>query len=369
MNEMVYVLAVQALVFGAISTVLVAQRANVFEWPADRTWPVTSTSFQFVLLYAHVLLLLCCFIAAGRFASFVPVISDSCARSAGRLSTATALAAVYVGVQLAVQTPRPTDCVLCQLLGTSCAKEEKLFWSLSYTAYACVLLPAVALHAGLLVTAAAMCHDGAVAPRRLATANCAWLLLAQTCSTLEHNKQLLPSRCRSSQHIAPDVQHWTIVLACALGACDCTAAVFASKVATGHKSRFAPIAFTAMHLLSLSLPGLLTLEELPIQWTVLLVHTVAGAVLVVLDLADVWLRYFANHKLEDDEEPAEEPMVSGTLGYAGQAEPLTGGMTGGMTAGRNAAFEVEPARRRRFLLAYNDKSRWPAAPHVSKKKI
>ena len=103
MNEMVYVLAVQALVFGAISTVLVAQRANVFEWPADRTWPVTSTSFQFVLLYAHVLLLLCCFIAAGRFASFVPVMRDSCARSAGRLSTATALAAVYVGVQLAVQ--------------------------------------------------------------------------------------------------------------------------------------------------------------------------------------------------------------------------------------------------------------------------
>ena len=367
MNEMVYVLAVQALVFGAISTVLVAQRANVFEWPADRTWPVTSTSFQFVLLYAHVLLLLCCFIAAGRFASFVPVIRDSCARSAGRLSTATALAAVYVGVQLAVQTPRPTDCVLCQLLGTSCAKEEKLFWSLSYTAYACVLLPAVALHAGLLVTAAAMCHDGAVAPRRLATANCAWLLLAQTCSTLEHNKQLLPSRCRSSQHI--DVQDWTIELACALGACDCTAAVFASKVATGHKSRFAPIAFTAMQLLSLALPGLLTLEESPIQWTVLLVHTAAGAVLLVLDLADVWLRYFANHKLEDDEEPAEEPMVSGTLGYAEQAEPLAGGMTGGMTAGRNAAFEVEPARRRRFLLAYNDKSRWPAAPHVSKKKI
>ena len=103
MNEMVYVLAVQALVFGAISTVLVAQRANVFEWPADCTWPVTSTSFQFVLLYAHVLLLLCCFIADGRFTSFVPVMRDSCARSAGRLSTATALAAVYVRVQLAVQ--------------------------------------------------------------------------------------------------------------------------------------------------------------------------------------------------------------------------------------------------------------------------
>ena len=33
---------------------------------------------------------------------------------------------------------------------------------------------------GLLVTGAGMCHDGSVAPQRLTTANCVWLLLAQS---------------------------------------------------------------------------------------------------------------------------------------------------------------------------------------------
>ena len=372
MHEIVYVLAVQALVFGAISTVLVAQRTNVFEWPADRTWPVTSTCFQVVLLYAHVLVLLCCFIAAGGFASFVPVIADSCARSAGRLSTAIALATAYVGLMLAVQNPKPTDCVLCQLLGTSCASKEKLFWSMSYTAYACVLLPAVALYAGLLLTASGMCHDDGAAPRRLATANCAWLLFVQTNLTLEHNKHLLPSRCLNSKHLEdpPGMQDWAIVLGCLLCACDCTAAVFASKVVTGHKSRFAPMAFTGIHLLSLSLPGLLSMDKrAPIQWKVLLAHTVAAAVLVVLDLADVWLGYFDNNKIHDEDmaaEPAVEPRVParpsqqtaiGPRGAAFSVEPA------------NAAFSVEPARRRRFLLAFNDKSRWAAAPVASKKTI
>ena len=37
MNELVYVLAVEALVFGALCTVVLAQRLDVFHWPADRT--------------------------------------------------------------------------------------------------------------------------------------------------------------------------------------------------------------------------------------------------------------------------------------------------------------------------------------------
>lgn len=36
MNERVYVLAVEALVFGALCTVVLAQRLDVFHWPADR---------------------------------------------------------------------------------------------------------------------------------------------------------------------------------------------------------------------------------------------------------------------------------------------------------------------------------------------
>ena len=65
MNELVYVLAVEALVFGALCTMLLAQRLDVFHWPAEHTWPVLASTLQGLLLYAHVLGLICCFVAAG----------------------------------------------------------------------------------------------------------------------------------------------------------------------------------------------------------------------------------------------------------------------------------------------------------------
>jgi hypothetical protein len=55
MNELVYVLAVEALVFGALCTVVLAQRLDVLHWPADRTWPVLASAVQVLLLNAHYL--------------------------------------------------------------------------------------------------------------------------------------------------------------------------------------------------------------------------------------------------------------------------------------------------------------------------
>ena len=129
MNELVYVLAVEALVFDALCTMLLAQRLDVFHWPAERTWPVLASTLQGLLLYAQVLVLICCFVAAGRFASFAADVRDACARSAGRVASAAALGAAYVaGLLAARRGPGSAECVLCQLLGTSCAQPENPFY-------------------------------------------------------------------------------------------------------------------------------------------------------------------------------------------------------------------------------------------------
>ncbi len=137
MNELVYVLAVEALVFGALCTGIVAQRVDVFTWPVDSTWPVLSTSLLTLLLYAQLLVLVCCFVDAGRFASFTPEVRDACARSAGRLVSAAALSVVYVAALLSLRGD-VTECVLCQLLGTSCAERPA---TVSHTSYLAVMKP------------------------------------------------------------------------------------------------------------------------------------------------------------------------------------------------------------------------------------
>ena len=188
MNELVYVLTVEALVFGALCTLLVAQRLDVLAWPVDRTWPVLGSCLQLLLACSAVLLLVCGFLAAGRFAQIAPYVRDAFARSAGRLATVPLLAAIYVGVLLAPfesagAARRP--CVLCQLWGTSCSRPDSLFASWSFGVYLAVLLPATAMQAGLLLSAAAMCKQKErVVTRRLVTANCALLIVLHVNYTL-----------------------------------------------------------------------------------------------------------------------------------------------------------------------------------------
>ena len=52
MNELVYVLCVESVVFAAVSITIVAQRMNVFDWPESSTWPVIGTTIQIILLYS-----------------------------------------------------------------------------------------------------------------------------------------------------------------------------------------------------------------------------------------------------------------------------------------------------------------------------
>lgn len=397
MNELVYVLAVEALVFGALCTLLLAQRLDVFHWPAERTWPVLASTLQGLLLYGHVLVLICCFVAAGRFASFAADVRDACARSAGRVASAAALGAAYVaGLLAARRGPGSAECLLCQLLGTSCAQPETLFLSASYAVFLAVLLPVAALQAGLLVAAAGMCKEPRVVARRLATANCAVLLALQVQGALARNAPRLPKRCAAARAEAPANDSNTPVLVAffVLYVLDAVADFSASRVleeAVEHaqEPRRAALSwpglFTACRVGAIAaLWCLLSLyDDVFLPPAVLLAHTAVALVLASLDLGDVWLQHFANARArrkerleqlkaltlphERDAYAAPRDQRVDIAEVVGKPRPYTS--DGPVAAAelrlqpaRNlrAAFEVEPARRRRFVLAFNGKARWPA---------
>ena len=85
MNELVYVLCVESVVFAAVSITIVAQRLNVFDWPEASTWPVIGTTIQIILLYSLIILLIMCFVHANRFNDFVIETCQACAKTIGRL--------------------------------------------------------------------------------------------------------------------------------------------------------------------------------------------------------------------------------------------------------------------------------------------
>ena len=416
MNELLYVLAVEALVFGALCTVVLAQRLDVFAWPADRSWPVLSSSLQALLLYAHVLVLLCCFLAAGRFASFEMHLRDAFARSAGRVVTAAALGAVSVGVLLlAGETDSGaedflvhgagTDCVLCQLLGTSCAQPAPLFWSASYAAFLAVLLPVAVLQAGLILKAAAMCKELRVAPRRLATANCALLIVTQVVESLTDNKTHLPAHCLESPNtlnleplktvhaavwisltaifvldVFADVSA-SIVFACQVSENVAEELKLADLGRQRIKSTVSAAAFTAAHL------GTIFLFWLPVPqqknvvflgvaadlasrraWWTAGAHTALAVVLAGLDIADVCLQHRANVKHLKLETEKNRRRLLASLQHAEvqvldpSATPKQPGIK------EHAPFQVDPARRR-FMLTFGNKARWmPKLPQHADKK-
>lgn len=369
MNELVYVLTVEAVVFGALSSALATQRLS-FEEAGHSALPVFASSWQLLLWYAQALQILCCFLAAGRFASLAPEVRDACARSVGRLCTAAALSAVYVGLLLAWRdrAGAPVSCLLCQLWGTTCARPDTLFWSWSYSAYLALLLPLAALQTGLLVTAAAMCKNAErVAPRRLTTANCALLLAMHVKYSLQHNAPLLPAGCASGVRpagarplgLSPRLASFTLVL-CALDICTdiCADLVAAPSLRRARQ----PWNFTVLRVLSLvtvfMFSTLYDRESLPLP--VLLIHMALAAGLSVLYLLDVWLSFFAKRKAA---QPPRQARESHDDAVVLPVEPVAKLRTSSF------AFEVEPARRRRFVLAFNNKARWPPAPAPEKKSM
>lgn len=370
MNELVYVLAVEALIFGMICIVVVAQRVDVFNWPSNQTWPVLSTSLQILLVDAHALLIICCFISAGSFFSLASELRDACARSSGRLATATLLAAAYVTVLLALRGDF-SDCVLCQLLDTTCTEPvSSLFGlgiALSHTAYLALLVPVAVFQTLLIVVASGLSKEHRVVPRRTCTCNCALLLAMQVQTALEHNASRLPQRCLKSgvSAVTHDSQH-VIILLLVFSALDTTADILAYVVQKRGGFQLS-VLFAACRAASLVAPWGLhpLLYNGILPWKLLVGHSALSLVLALLDFGDVWLAHYkaknvATLAVRSDLQQTQAPTTA-PLPKIVQQAASAGAVTKQLTA-----FEVEPNRRRRFVLAFNNKARWPS--HQTLKK-
>jgi len=94
-------------------------------------------------------------------------------------------------------------------------------------------------------------------------------------------------------------------------------------------------------------------------------------VLASLDLGDVWLEHFttvcARRKhleqllLLQQGLPEQRVEIARVVGMPRAAGSVTAAdLRVPPTRSTRAAFELEPARRRRFVLAFNGRARWPA---------
>lgn len=391
MGELVYVLTVEALVLGLCCAVLVAQRLNVFEWPPGRTWPVFAASVQGVLFYAQALLMLSGFIAAGALKHVASDIKEACARCAGRLCTVAFLAVVFVSALVATYQRVLWPCLLCQLWATSCEQPGHVLWSWSYSVYLAVLLPVLALQAGLQVTAAGMHHKGLrLCPHRHITASCAFLL---TCNVDYTFKRNLDSGCQkaclvngTSAWNATSARNPTgtpagndhfvtsadcLVLAISL----CGADIIAdTALAISVSVRGQRVLWTVVYTVAVAAHPLIVVlfdqisydgDSGILPWPLMLAHTVLMAILCMLDIVDVWQAYAVRKHADPEHESAdghvEIPQAEIAPADFSQANAAKD-QQAQMSQMTSPAFEVTPARRKRFVLAFTSKSRWPAQP-------
>ena len=371
MHELVYVLTVEALIFGLLGVVLVAQRFNVFQWPLGETWPVFASCVMFVLAYAQVLLMLCCSIAVAGLGALSLGVMDACARSAGRLASTAVVSVIYVAGLLLIykQTePQTAGCYLNQLWGTSCS--GAVLWS--YGVYLAVLLPVWALVAGLQVTSASMCKDVKKAARkRLLCVNCAYLIVYNVNSTLHKNGACLLActsvktpRPLSESKLELDRDLLFFVMALFVG----------DVIVEGlmqHRTLLTAGFASVVRCLQLgAVPVFNQYSVKPLPWQLLAAHLSLGGLLCLLDVLEVLVPYVTAHDAAATA-AATAAAAEETANKAREEEDAvlaleTRGKRQAAAIGgkQNKPFEVDSGSRRKFMLTFTGKTRWPTMLNV-----
>jgi hypothetical protein len=402
MHELVYVLTVESFVFGLLGVLLVAQRWDVFQWPEGRAWPVFSTCLVVIFGYSQILLALCCGIAIGRFGALTHSLMDACARSAGRLVTSAVLTVCYVAALLIIshrtqlqgqQAGQSMQCMLMQLCGTSCAPGSASLFSFSIfegTAqhvYFAVLLPVWALVAALLVTAAGMCKDEQRSSRgRLLCINIAYLLAYHVNYMLRMNV-----RCQQACSGAV-VTHPTELIICKealfLAGALCVSDIFAETVLVRHtilrlhagrgRGKLPNIEkYMIMRISGVFVFGILRLaqvlavlvfnwlaeSQLQLPWQLMVVHVSLASVLSLLDIVQVVIEY--THAQKVSVELADSKLAAQQIGFKQGSDAVEEAMPLPRSL---KAFEVDPKSRKKFMMTFTGKTRWPAVLNVATAK-
>jgi hypothetical protein len=365
MNEWVYVLTVEALIFGLLSTVLTAQRIDVFTWPKGHTWPVFGTSVLIVLVYSLSLVLICNFIKASRLHSLAEDVSHALARSAGRLVTVTTLWVIFQSVSVYTFDKRDWLLVLCQLWGTTCKNPGAVLWEYSYSVYLSVLLPLLAWFGGLQVVVCGKLASEKLtiktSTRRITNINILSILLIMSAYTIEENFSVA---CKDECPVGPDnltifdqqpgakrVMSLRVLLIALCFLCtDVITGVLAAFAYDGH-SKTIPGLLVIIHMVQISaLPFIVKVLGVTLPETIMWVVFGLSCALGLMDVCEVCARWFNNHSsfrmsrsVSGPEQ--EEDTVNDSI-YA-PVEPTS------------APFAIEKITRKRFQLSLGGKGMWP----------
>jgi hypothetical protein len=391
MNEWVYVLTVEALVFGLLGTVVTAQRMDVFSWPDGETWPVFGTSVLVLLAYALLLLVMCSAMTASRLGALAEDICHAFARSAGRLVTAAALWVCFQSAIVYTYHRRNWPLLLCQLWGTTCKDPGTVLWQYSYSIYLAVLLPLLVWCGGLQIVVSgkfvAQKITAKTSARRVMIMNVLTILVLTATYTIKENFAL---GCKQACPEQDDVSFFdqkpgaksvmserVLLVALALAGSDLVTGVLAAVV-FDRASVVALLLFILVHLAQMvSAPAVVLYFDVSIPDVIMWVIFGLACALGLMDIGEALARTLAHPPEQIARLPALQSMFS-TLGFKTQApassiSSIFMPLQDAAKPAKSTPFSIDSTRRKRFMLTFGAKSAWPYtamqsnAPNIGKK--
>ncbi|NBX17209.1 MAG: hypothetical protein EBR09_07580 [Proteobacteria bacterium] len=377
MNELVYVLTVEAIVFGLLSTVVVAQRMDVFYWPADETWPVMGTSVLVILGYSLLLLIICSVVKASRLGELAEDICHAFSRSAGRLVTTAGLWVCFQSSFIYTFEKRNWPLLLCQLWGTSCRNPGTVLWQYSYSIYMAVLLPLLVWCGGLQIVASGkLVSDkitGQTSARRIMVINVLTILIFMSSYTIQENFTLgCKQGCPEQDNIvffdqkpgAKSVMSMRVLLLAGIIACGDLFTGALAAVIFDRANIAALILFIIIHVCQMATAPLSVMYfDLKIPYVLMWVIFGFACTLGLMDIGEALARTLL-HPPEQISQDSTLKSLLHTIGIKTQAP--TSSMSSIFVPIQDVQkqhkitpFSIDNTRRKRFMLTFGSKSGWP----------
>lgn len=382
MNEWVYVLTVEALVFGLLATLVTAQRLDVFAWPDGQTWPVLGTSVLVLLAYALGLLVVCSVVTASRLGALAADVCHAFARSIGRLVAA---AGLWVALQSAavLTHARPEwPLLLCQLWGTSCRDPGTVLWEYSYSMYLAVLLPLLLWCGGFqLVAAGQVASDSltqSTSARRIMLMNVVSVLLLLSTSTLDENTALgCELECAEVDGVTAFDQKPGAVRVMSMRVLLVAFAAMCADVVTGILASFvfadasipALLLFVAIHVAQMAtVPGAVLLLDLALPAGIMWTCCGLACALGLMDIGEATARALTHARSRRGArhapqlQAAPQAQLGVELASTSFFAPLADAsffapLADARTPGRITPFAFQQNRRKRFM--FGNSNAWP----------
>jgi len=325
MNEWVYVLSVESVIFLLLATVITAQQFDVFAYPNNKTWPVLSTTILSFLSYCFFLLVIAIFCVLSNYGEILQEVKRACVQTILRLLIIIVLWVICTFFDIWQHEKHDWPLFLCQLYGVNCNDPGHVLWEMTYSIYLSVLLPIFIICATLQMSVAGSLNklpiDGdnkfSSAPRRCIALQCIFVLIVTYCSTIDENFALAcgNSSCAFKNNFAVFSQKPGAVLIRSWQSIFITSAFFVFDLITDimaaltewHQNIAYPIVFVLFRILQISsMPLLVLLLDIRVPAAIYWTLFVLACIFASVDILQVLSKQLTKDKTP--EEPSEKTL-------------------------------------------------------------